>query len=121
MSGRPARIGFSPVAPVMTGNTVTSSHPIGARFLSGFGATFCFDLVGGYAAGVAFSKKIRLINLAPSLGGTRTVLMHPASTSHRQLDENELRIAGIGTGMIRIAVGIEHPDDLLADLDQALS
>jgi methionine-gamma-lyase len=104
-----------------TGLAGHPSHAIGARFLSGFGATFCFDLAGGYAAGVAFSKKIRLINLAPSLGGTRTVLMHPASTSHRQLDEDELRAAGIGSGMIRIAVGIEHPDDLLADLDQALS
>jgi cystathionine gamma-synthase len=104
-----------------TGLAAHPSHAIGTRFLSGFGATFCFDLAGGYDAGVTFSKKIRLISLAPSLGGTSTVLMHPASTSHRQLDEDELLAAGIGSGMIRIAVGIEHPGDLLADLDQALS
>jgi methionine-gamma-lyase len=103
-----------------TGLADHPSHAVGARFLAGFGAAFCFDLAGGYAAGVALSKKIRLISLAPSLGGTSTVLMHPASTSHRQLDEDELRAAGITAGMIRIAVGIEHPDDLLADLDQAL-
>jgi methionine-gamma-lyase len=103
-----------------TGLAEHPSHAVGERFLSGFGATFCFDLAGGFAAGVDFSKKIRLISLAPSLGGTGTVLMHPASTSHRQLDEDEQRAAGIGAGMIRIAVGIEHPGDLIADLDQAL-
>ncbi|MEU4236992.1 aminotransferase class I/II-fold pyridoxal phosphate-dependent enzyme [Actinoplanes sp. NPDC026619] len=103
-----------------TGLADHPSHAVASRFLSGFGATFCFDLAGGYDAAVAFSTKIGLISLAPSLGGTGTVLMHPASTSHRQLDEDELAAAGIGTGMIRIAVGIEHPDDLLADLGQAL-
>jgi methionine-gamma-lyase len=104
-----------------TGLPAHPSHAIGSRFLSGFGATFCFDLAEGYDAGVTFSKRVRLIDVAPSLGGTRTVLMHPAGTSHRQLSPEELDAAGIGSGMIRIAVGIEHPDDLLADLAQALA
>jgi methionine-gamma-lyase len=103
-----------------TGLVDHPSHPIAARFLSGYGATFCFDLAGGFEAGLALSRKVRLIRLAPSLGGTQTVILHPASTSHRQLDPDELRAAGIGTGMIRIAVGIEHPEDLIADLDEAL-
>jgi cystathionine gamma-synthase len=103
-----------------TGLTGHRSHAIAATFLSGYGATFTFDLAGGFEAGLAFSRKVRLIRLAPSLGGTQTLVMHPASTSHRQLDDDELRAAGIGAGAIRIAVGLEHPDDLLADLDQAL-
>ncbi|MGI5215401.1 trans-sulfuration enzyme family protein [Plantactinospora sp. CA-290183] len=103
-----------------TGLADHPSHAIAGKFLSGYGAAFCFDLAGGFDAGVALSRRVRLIRLAPSLGGTSTLILHPASTSHRQLAEHELRAAGIGAGMIRIAVGIEHPDDLLADLDQAL-
>ncbi|GAA5191959.1 methionine gamma-lyase [Rugosimonospora acidiphila] len=97
------------------------SHAIGAKFLSGFGATFSFDLAGGFEAGLALLGRVRLIRLAPSLGGTETLILHPASTSHRQLDGDELRAVGIGTGSIRISVGIEHPDDLVADLEQALA
>jgi methionine-gamma-lyase len=97
------------------------SHEVAERLLSGYGATFCFDLAGGYDAGPAFIDKLRLIQLAPSLGGIETLVLHPASTSHRQLGPDELRAAGIGAGTIRIAVGIEDPDDLWNDLDQALT
>ena len=103
-----------------TGRPEHPSHAIGVSYLDGFGATFCFDLAGGFDAAVTFCGRLRLIRIAPSLGGTQTVVMHPASTSHRQLGAEELRAAGIGTGMVRIAVGIEHPDDLLADLAHAL-
>ena len=103
-----------------TGLPEHPSHAIAAKLLTGYGATFCFDLAGGFEAGVALLRKLQLIQLAPSLGGTRTLILHPASTTHRQLNHDELRAAGISSGTIRIAVGIEHPDDLLADLDQAL-
>ena len=62
-----------------------------------------------------------LAALAPSLGGTETLVLHPASTSHRQMDAAGLRAAGIGEGSIRVSAGLEHPDDLWADFDQALA
>ncbi|MEV4276633.1 trans-sulfuration enzyme family protein [Actinoplanes xinjiangensis] len=104
-----------------TGDPDHRSHAIAATFVRGFAAPFCFDLAGGYEAGLRFQKGVRVIRLAPSLGGTQTLILHPASSSHRQLDAAALRAASIGPGTIRIAVGIEHPDDLIADLDQALS
>jgi cystathionine beta-lyase/cystathionine gamma-synthase len=55
------------------------------------------------------------------LGGTETSVMHPATTSHRTLDEDGLRLAGVSQGLVRIAVGVEHPEDLWADIDQALN
>jgi methionine-gamma-lyase len=97
------------------------NHERASKLLSGYGGTFSFDLTGGRAAGRAFVTALRLAQLAPSLGGTCTVVMHPASISHRKLNAEELHAAGIGEGTIRVSVGIEHPDDLWADLEQALS
>jgi cystathionine beta-lyase/cystathionine gamma-synthase len=62
----------------------------------------------------------RLILRATSLGGVESTISHPASTSHRQLSPVELRVAGISPGSLRLSVGIEHEDDLIADLDRAL-
>lgn len=95
-------------------------HAIAERILSGYGGVLSFDLAGGYDAGAAFVGAIELAALAPSLGGVKTLVLHPASTSHRKLGEDELRSAQIGPGTVRVAVGIEHPDDLWADLLQAL-
>ncbi|MEV0902969.1 aminotransferase class I/II-fold pyridoxal phosphate-dependent enzyme [Actinoplanes sp. NPDC049802] len=103
-----------------TGAPDHPSHAVAATFVDGFAAPFCFDLAGGYDAGLRFQQAIRLVRLAPSLGGTQTLILHPASSSHRQLDAEQLRAASIGPGTIRIAVGIEHPDDLIKDLEQAL-
>lgn len=103
-----------------TGSPEHPSNAIAGTFVHGFAAPFCFDLAGGYEAGLRFQKGVRVIKLAPSLGGTQTLILHPASSSHRQLDAGQLRAASIGPGTIRIAVGIEHPDDLIADLDRAL-
>ncbi|MDR7278715.1 trans-sulfuration enzyme family protein [Catenuloplanes atrovinosus] len=98
------------------------THEIARRLLTGgYGGTFAFDLAGGRSAGTAVSKRLRLVELAPSLGGTGTTLMHPASTSHRQLDEAQLAAVGIGEGTIRISVGIEHVEDVWSDLEQALA
>ena len=95
-------------------------HAVARRLLSGFGGMVAFDVAGGREAGLAFVSALRLAALAPSLGGTETLVLHPASTSHRQMDAAGLKEAGIGEGSIRVSVGLEHPDDLWADFAQAL-
>jgi cystathionine beta-lyase/cystathionine gamma-synthase len=97
------------------------SHAVARRLLSGFGGMLAFDLAGGRDAGLQFVSRLRLAALAPSLGGTETLVLHPASTSHRQLDAAGLRAAGIGEGTIRVSAGLEHPADLWADFEQALA
>ena len=72
-------------------------------------------------AGLRFITALRLAAMAPSLGGVETLVLHPASTSHRQLDAAGLSAAGIGEGSIRVSVGLEHPEDLWADFQQALA
>lgn len=96
-------------------------HAVARRLLSGYGGMIAFDVTGGRAAGMAFISGVRLAALAPSLGGTETLVLHPASTSHRQMDAAGLKEAGIGEGSIRVSVGLEHPDDLWADFAQALA
>jgi methionine-gamma-lyase len=95
-------------------------HATARRILSGFGGMIAFDLAGGREAGLAFVARLRLAMLAASLGGAETLVLHPASTSHRQMDAASLRAAGIDEGSIRVSVGLEHPDDLWADFEQAL-
>lgn len=95
-------------------------HELASKMLSGFGGLLAFDLRGGRDAGREFVGRLRLATLAASLGGVETLVLHPASTSHRQLDAAGLQAAGIGDGTIRVAVGIEHADDLWADFVQAL-
>ncbi|MBB6344237.1 trans-sulfuration enzyme family protein [Nonomuraea muscovyensis] len=100
------------------------SHPsyeIAGKLLPDFGGVFSFDLAGGRAAGERFMSRVRLALLAPSLGGVETLTLHPATTSHRALNADELARHGIGEGTVRIAVGIEHPEDLWADIEQALA
>jgi cystathionine beta-lyase/cystathionine gamma-synthase len=96
------------------------SHARATRLLSGFGGTLAFDLADGDAVR-AVLRELRVVLNAGSLGGTETTAMHPASTSHRHLDEPALRAAGISAGTVRISLGIEPVEDLWADLAQALS
>lgn len=96
-------------------------HEVAKRVLTGFGGVVSFDLVGGRDAGHAFTKGLRLVKLAASLGGVESMALHPASTSHRQLDADALRAAGIAEGTIRLSVGIEQVEDIWADLSQALA
>jgi cystathionine beta-lyase/cystathionine gamma-synthase len=96
-------------------------HATARRILDGFGGMVAFDLAGGRDAGLAFVSRLRLAALAASLGGAETLVLHPASTSHRQMDAASLRAAGIGEGSVRVSVGLEHPDDLWADFEQALA
>ncbi|MDH2424640.1 aminotransferase class I/II-fold pyridoxal phosphate-dependent enzyme [Sphaerisporangium sp. TRM90804] len=96
------------------------SHELAAKLLPDFGGVFSFDLAGGRTAGERFMSSIRLALLAPSLGGVETLVLHPASSSHRSLSAEEFAGVGIGEGTVRVAVGIEHPEDLWADFAQAL-
>src|SRR5689334_18217082 len=96
-------------------------HAVAQRVLAGYGGMVAFDLAGGREAGLAFVSSLRLAALAPSLGGAETLVLHPASTSHRQMDAATLRASGIGEGTVRVSVGLEHPDDLWADFEQALA
>ncbi|MFJ9826817.1 trans-sulfuration enzyme family protein [Streptomyces sp. NPDC101160] len=97
-------------------------HAVAARLLPrGGGGVVSLDLAGGREAGKAFVEAVRLASLSVSLGDVKTLVMHPASTSHRQLDEQALAAAGIGPGTVRLSVGIEHVEDLWTDLEQALA
>ncbi len=96
------------------------AHDVACRILDGFGAMLAFEAGGGRAAGEAVMDRVRLCLRATSLGGAETCVSHPASTSHRQLSEEELVAAGIRPGDLRLTVGIEDADDLIEDLDQAL-
>ncbi|MFB4319771.1 trans-sulfuration enzyme family protein [Actinomadura sp. 21ATH] len=97
-------------------------HERARRLLpAGGGGVLSFDVEGGREAGRIFTDSVRLMHLAASLGDVSTLVMHPASTSHRQLDAGALEAAGIGAGTVRIAVGLEHPDDLWEDVEQALA
>ncbi len=97
-----------------------SQHELAARQMTGYGGMLSFELRDGREAGVRFVESTRLAVLTVSLGGVETLVEHPASMSHSLLSDDELRRAGIPPGLIRLSVGIEHPDDLIADLQQAL-
>ncbi|GAA2795120.1 aminotransferase class I/II-fold pyridoxal phosphate-dependent enzyme [Saccharopolyspora taberi] len=100
------------------------SHPdreAAVRLLSGRGGgVLSLELAGGRDAGRDFIAALRLATATVSLGDVKTLAMHPASTSHRDLDDAQLREAGIGAGLLRISAGIEHPEDLWSDVEQAL-
>jgi cystathionine beta-lyase/cystathionine gamma-synthase len=99
------------------------SHPRHARareWLSGMGGLLSFELKGGLAAAERFFARATLPACAPSLGGTETLMTRPATTSHAGLAPDERRDQGIADDLIRISVGLEAPEDLLADFGQAL-
>jgi len=87
----------------------------------GAGALLSFELAGGKPALEAMVASLRFVRLMPSLGNVATTLSHPASTSHRGLDPAERQRAGISDGLVRCSVGLEHPDDLVAEFEQALA
>ncbi len=98
-------------------------HAVAARQLreGRFGGMLGFELRGGIEAGRRFQNALRLVLRAGSLGDVHSLALHPASTSHRQLDPAARREAGIADGYVRLSVGLEDPDDLLDDLQAALS
>ena len=87
---------------------------------NGYGGMLSFDLKGGRAAGARFIDALKLIANVANLGDVRTIVSHPASTTHSQLDDSQLASAGISAGTIRVSLGLEAIDDILADIAQAL-
>jgi len=85
------------------------------------GAVFTFGLKGGYEAGRALVSNVKLFSHLANIGDTRSLIIHPASTTHSQLGETELIAAGAGPDVVRVSVGIENIEDIKADLDQALA
>ena len=90
---------------------------VGRYLPRGAGAVFCFDLDGGRKAGQEFIRGVRLFSHLANVGDAKSLIIHPASTTHRQLGDDELAAAGIGPGTIRLSVGIEDVEDLIWDLE----
>ena len=96
-------------------------HDIAKRQMHNGGGIISFDLKGGLEAGRQFLNKLNMLSKTANLGDTRSIASHPASTTHAKLTPEERAAVGITPGLIRISVGLEHRDDILADILQALS
>jgi O-acetylhomoserine (thiol)-lyase len=97
-------------------------HPLVQKYLGGRACSLMtFDIRGGLAAGMRFYNALKLFKRLVNLGDAKSLACHPASTTHRQMSAAEQIAAGVGPGSIRLSVGIEHIDDILADLAQALA
>ncbi|HRZ59829.1 MAG TPA: O-acetylhomoserine aminocarboxypropyltransferase/cysteine synthase [Rubrivivax sp.] len=96
-------------------------HALLSRQMRGASGLLAFGVKGGEAAGVKFIEAAQFMSHLVNIGDTRTLISHPASTTHRQLDAAQQRAAGVTPDMVRISVGLEHIDDILWDIDQALA
>ena len=96
-------------------------HELAKRLLpQGVGSVFSFRLAGGREAGARFIESLQLASHLANVGDVRTLVLHPGSTTHQQLSPEQLEAAGIPEDLIRISVGLEDPEDILWDIDQAL-
>jgi O-acetylhomoserine (thiol)-lyase len=97
-------------------------HKLAQKYLpKGAGAVFTFGLQGGYDAGVKLVSSVKLFSHLANVGDTRSLIIHPASTTHRQLSDTQKLKAGVGPDVVRLSVGIEDIGDIIADLEQALA
>jgi len=97
-------------------------HALAQKYLGGQACSLMtFGVKGGFAAGTRFYNALGLIKRLVNLGDARSLSCHPASTTHRQMSPAEQEKAGVKPEMIRLSIGIEHVDDIIADLDQALA
>ena len=98
------------------------SHVLAKKYLrGGFGSIFTFGVKGGIEAGKRMIENVHLISHLANVGDAKTLILHPASTSHSQLSEEARLASGVTPDLVRISVGIEYVDDIIADLDSALS
>ena len=98
------------------------SHALAAKYLpKGAGSVFAFGVKGGRSAGAAFIERLVLISHLANIGDAKTLVIHPASTTHQQLSDAQLEAAGVGPDLIRLSVGLEDVEDIMWDLDQALA
>jgi len=104
------------------GLPASSNHELAAKYLpKGPGAVFTFGVRGGRAAGSGFIEHLEMVSHLANIGDARTLVLHPASTTHQQLSDEQLDAAGVTPDMVRISVGLEDVDDIIWDLDQALN
>jgi O-acetylhomoserine/O-acetylserine sulfhydrylase len=98
------------------------THDLACKYLNnGFGCVLSFGIRGGYEKAVGFIDSVRLASHLANVGDVRTLVIHPASTTHQQLTEAEKESAGVSADMIRVSTGIEHIDDIIADFEQAFA
>ena len=96
-------------------------HALAKRYCpKGAGGVFTFGVKGGYEAGIELVKKLQIFSHVANIGDTRSLVIHPASTTHRQLTDAQKTAAGAGPDVVRLSIGLEDAEDLIADLDQAL-
>ena len=96
-------------------------HALAKKMLpQGCGAIFSFELKGGREAGRKFIEGLRLFSHLANVGDAKSLVIHPGSTTHQQMDAASLKAAGISEGLVRLSVGLEDADDLLEDLGRAL-
>ena len=104
------------------GLTDDPANPVASRYLkNGFGGMVVFGVKGGRAAGEKFINSLRLFSHLANVGDAKSLAIHPASTTHSQLTEQEQRAGGIKPELVRLSIGIEHIDDITSDLEQALN
>jgi O-acetylhomoserine (thiol)-lyase len=95
---------------------------VAKRILTGgFGGMITFGIKGGVDAGRKLIDNVKLFSLLANVGDAKSLIIHPASTTHQQLTASEQETTGVTEDLIRLSIGIEHIDDILADLDQALA
>jgi OAH/OAS sulfhydrylase len=97
-------------------------HDLAAKYLpKGAGAVFTFGVKGGFEAGTRLVENVQLFSHLANIGDTRSLILHPASTTHRQLSDEQRLAAGAGPDVVRLSVGLESADDVIRDVDQALA
>jgi O-acetylhomoserine/O-acetylserine sulfhydrylase len=99
----------------------SGTHSIASKYLkNGFGAVLSFKVVGGKENADKVVDSLEIVSHLANVGDTKTLIIHPASTTHEQLSETEQKLAGVEPGVLRVSVGVEHIDDIKADFEQAL-
>jgi len=97
-------------------------HELSKTYMpKGCSSVMSFGITGGLESGIKFIEKLEILSHLANIGDAKTLVIHPASTTHRQLSEEQQIAAGVGPDLIRLSVGIEHKDDIIADIDQALA
>ena len=106
----------------MPGLKESPFYDLARKYLpKGAGAVFTFGVKGGYEAGIKLVENVQLFSHLANIGDTRSLILHPASTTHRQLTDEQREAAGAGPDVIRLSIGLESAEDLIRDLDEALA
>lgn len=95
-------------------------HNLAKKYLKrGFGGVLSFEIKGGKLRAAQFVNSLKLASHLANVGDAKTLIIHPASTTHQQLSEEEQKVTGVTSGLLRVSVGIEHISDIIADFEQA--